>query len=300
MTRIFLCLLLCLCLAPAGRAASVTVRDSRGQNITLPAPPKRIVSLSPGITEMLFALGLGPNVVGDTVYCDYPAAAKKITKIGDMNANYEKIVALRPDLVIGDAIANRMSLTGLGRLRTPLYVIQAESFHAVEITIADLGRLTGRVREAATIVKDMEAKRARAKKLRDKYFAGGPMQRNRRLAPRVLLVVDSHPLWAAGAGTFVYDILTEAGGTGAPASIRGYAAISAEAVLVDPPDMIMASAHDRAALRADPALSRLAAVRNNRFFGVSDGEMIVRPGPRLADALLEVARALYLPPPPGK
>jgi iron complex transport system substrate-binding protein len=233
---------------------------------------------------MLFAIGLGPRVVGDTVFCDYPPAAKKIAKIGDMNANYEKVVALRPDLVVADGVANRASLERLGALRAPLFVIRAESFHETETTLIDLGRLTGQARQAAAAVKAMEDERARA------HALGATAHRK---PPRVLLVVASQPLWAAGAGTFVYDILTEAGGVGAPTSIRGYAAISAEAVLADPPEMIMASPRDQAALRADPALSKLPAVRHNRFFDVSDDNMLIRPGPRLADALLEVAKALY-------
>src|SRR4051794_2163873 len=114
--------LLCLLAAHSAFGRPVTATDSRGIVVTLSQPPQRIISLSPGTTEMLFALGLGKRIVGDTVYCDYPAEAKKITKIGDSATNIEKVVALKPDLVVADAIANRAALPKLISLGIPLFV----------------------------------------------------------------------------------------------------------------------------------------------------------------------------------
>src|SRR5579872_772992 len=97
-----------------------SVVDGRGKQVTLPGYPRRIVSLSPGTTEMLFAAGVGSRVVADTTYCDYPPQAKGLPKIGDSNTSTEKVIAMRPDLVVADAVANRRAIEPLERLHVPV------------------------------------------------------------------------------------------------------------------------------------------------------------------------------------
>lgn len=122
------------------------------------AAPRRIVSLAPGTTEMLFALGLGPRVVGDTVYCDYPPAARGITKIGDVNVNYEKVLSLHPDLIVASD-ANHSAAIRLQQLHQPVLLISPTSYLATEQSLLQIGAATGTQARARHLVAQMEAVR---------------------------------------------------------------------------------------------------------------------------------------------
>ncbi|BDI34335.1 ABC transporter substrate-binding protein [Capsulimonas corticalis] len=250
----------------------------------LAAPaPKRIISLSPGVTEMLFALGLGGKVVGDTMYCDYPEAAKKITKIGDVRPNYEKIVSLKPDLIVVDEVAEKSAVLRLRQLRQPVFVVHPDSFAAVERSLIVIGDATGRAAQAKAVVAGMESKRRQA----------ASFAKNRPgTHPKVFFVATLRPLWTAGRGTFVDDVVAIAGGENVAHGVQGYAEYSKELLFSNPPSVIFADDQDLSAIRADPALRQLPAVRTGRVAG-DGGEMIQRPGPRLADAALYIARVLY-------
>ncbi len=268
MTRRLFCLLgLLLCLASTVSAA----------------PPRRIVSLSPATTEMVFALGLGRFVVGDTVYCDYPPAAKAIAKVGDVNTNYERVLALHPDLIVADAVANGRAVARLTQLRQPVLAVSPTSLPAVETSLRQIGERTGTTRQAEAVIASMERKARQAAQI---------AASDKRPRPRVLLVVQTSPLWTAGVGTFMNDLVTRAGGVNIGAAVRGYGTFSKELVLAHPPDVILGDANVESAFRADPLLGRLPAVRAGRFYALP-GDLTSRPGPRLADGLVLVARALH-------
>lgn len=268
MTRRLLCLLgLLLCFASTTHAA----------------PPRRIVSLSPGTTEMLFALGLGRSVVGDTVYCDYPPAAKAITKVGDVNTSYEKVLALRPDLIVADAVANNRAVARLTQLHQPILAVRPTSLLAVETSLRQIGAKTGTAQQAEGVIAQMERKAYQASRL---------AAADKRPRPHVLIVVQTSPLWTAGAGTFMDDLVTRAGGINIGAAVRGYGTFSREQVMAHPPDVVLGDATVQAAFRADPLLGRLPAVRAGRFYALP-GDLTSRPGPRLADGLVLVAKALH-------
>jgi iron complex transport system substrate-binding protein len=246
--------------------------------------PHRIVSLTPANTEMLFALGLGGRVVGDTVYCDYPAgaASPKITKIGDTRVNYEQVTALRPDLIVGDDVATQEADARLSRLGLPVLALHPTTVNGVEWSLLLLGQRTGTAHQARLVVAKMEAERRLAQAL----TARDPRH------PTALIVIGLNPLYVAGRGTFMGDVLTEAGGVNA-ATLTGYGALSKEVLLAHPPDVILAGPGDITALRADPVLRLLPAVRAGRFVPLGNGEVFERPGPRITDGLLGLARALH-------
>ncbi len=265
--RLFLAVFFLLCFAPA----------------VLAAPPKRIVSLSPGTTEMLFALGLGKYVVGDTVYCDYPAAAKTIAKVGDVNTSYEKVLALRPDLIVADSTANARAIARLTALHQPVLAVAPTSLSAVETSLRQIGARTGTGREANAIVAQMEHKARLAAQI---------AAADKRPRPRVLIVIQVGPLWTAGGGTFMDDLVTRAGGVNIGQAVRGYGPFSKEEVLAKSPDVILGDPSVAPAFRADALLSHLAAVRSGRVYSLPP-DLTSRPGPRLADGLVRVARALH-------
>ena len=247
------------------------------------APPRRIVSLSPGTTEMLFALGLGRSVVGDTVYCDYPPAAKTIAKIGDVNTSYEKVLALHPDLIVADRAANARAVARLTQLRLPVLAVSPTSLPGVEDSLRQIAMRTGTQKQAQIVIAGMEHK-AR--------LAAGIAAHDPRPRPHVLIVLQTAPLWTAGAGTFMDDLVTRAGGVNVGGAVHGYGVFSKEQVLAHPPDVVLGGAGTLAAFRADPLLSHLPAVRAGRFSALPS-DLTSRPGPRLADGLVLVARALH-------
>ncbi len=232
---------------------------------------------------MLFALGLGKLVVGDTVYCNYPAAAQKIAKIGDVNTSYEKVLALKPDLIVADAVANSRAVTRLKQLRQPVFAVRPTTFSGVEDSLRQLGAQTGTSRQAAQVIAGMEHKAALAARL---------TAQDGRPKPRVLIVVQTAPLWTAGHGSFLDDLVTRAGGINIGQSVPEYGAFSKERILALPPDVVLGDASVEAAFRADPFLRRLAAVRLGRFYALP-ADLTSRPGPRLADGLLLLAKALH-------
>ncbi|MGI4789949.1 MAG: ABC transporter substrate-binding protein [Janthinobacterium lividum] len=265
--RLLFAVCLLLCLAPGICAA----------------PPQRIVSLSPGTTEMLFALGLGRFVVGDTVYCNYPSAAKAITKVGDVNTSYEKVLSLRPNLIVADGVANARAVARLTALHQPVLAVTPTSLAAIETSLRQIGARTGTSKQAALVIAQMEHKVRLAAQI---------TAADKRPHPRVLIVIQVNPLWTSGAGSFMDDLVTRAGGINIGKAVRGYGPFSKELVLAHPPDVILGDASSEAAFRSDPLLSRLPATRQGRFYSLPS-DLTSRPGPRLADGLVLVAKALH-------
>ena len=250
---------------------------------TQAAAPKRIVSLSPGTTEMLFALGLGKSVVGDTVYCDYPPAAKFVAKIGDVNTSYEKVLALRPDLIVADGTANARAVARLSALHLPVLTVSPTSFAAVETSLRQIGARTGTFSQANAVISQMEHKARLVAKI---------TASDKRSRPRVLVVIQTGPLWTAGRGSFMDDLISRAGGINIGGAVNGYGPFSKEQALASAPDVILGDASVSAAFQTDPLLRRLPAVTQGRIYSLP-ADLTSRPGPRLADGLVLVAQALH-------
>jgi iron complex transport system substrate-binding protein len=269
--RFLLAVYFLLCFAPGAFAAP------------LQPAPTRIVSLSPGTTEMLFALGLGKYVVGDTVYCDYPPAAKAIAKVGDVNTSYEKVLALRPTLIVADSTANARAVARLTALHQPVLAVAPTSFLAVETSLRQIGARTGTIKQANAVVALMEHKARLAAQI---------AAADHRPRPHVLVIIQVNPLWTAGSGTFMDDLVTRAGGINIGRAVPGYGPFSKEQVLVNSPDVILGDPPVAPAFRADALLSHLSAVRLGRVYSLPP-DLTSRPGPRLADGLVLVARVLH-------
>ena len=130
-------------LLSASAVSARVVTDQTGRRVNLPDHPRRLVSIAPSITETLYELGLGDRLVGDTDYCDYPPQAKALPHVGAMlNPNLEKIVALKPDLVLGTDEANRRETADqLERLGIPLYGVTAHTVEGTIQSLEDLGHV---------------------------------------------------------------------------------------------------------------------------------------------------------------
>ena len=269
-------------------ARAIVVTDGTGRDITLPAPPRRIVSLVPGVTEMLFAIGAADRLVGRTDFCDYPPAARAKPSVGGMVApSLELLVSLKPDLVIvtssGNSDDTRMQLE---RLRLPVYLVDPHGLSDVFRTMERLGDLTDRRARAGALVAGLEG-RVRAVATR---VAARPR-------PRVLYVVWPEPLIVPGRGAAVTELIALAGGDSVTAEgPEGYPRYSVEAAVAGAPDVIVLARHGAGvapyAREKWERFAGLPAIRAGRLHAV-DGDLFHRFGPRVVDALEILARLLH-------
>jgi len=280
---VFLLILLQAVLAPSCQAAyPMRVKDARGKTIVIKAKPVRIVSLAPSNTEILFALGLGSRVVGVTKYCDYPAAAKKKPKIGDMAVSVESVAALKPDLVLAHAFVNDTAIPRLEKLGLTVFAVDPKSIDQVIRDIRTIGKITARPKTADSLAKKMEAVVASVKAARAKK----PFR-------KVLVVVQANPLWVAGPKTFVDEMISIVHAKNVAYDARpGFVTFSRELAISRNPDVIITGVFsDIAYFTKSPEWRTINAVKNNKV-RVIDSDLIVRAGPRLAEGLKQLAKML--------
>jgi iron complex transport system substrate-binding protein len=275
-------------LAVACPLAARMLTDQTGRRVDVPEHPARIVSLSPAVTETLYLLGLGDKVVGVTDSCEYPPEAKQKTSVGStLNPSIEKILTLKPDLVIGSPQANRRETAEqLARVGIPLYGITAQTVDGTLVSIADLGRAVSREAEATDLVRKLQAR-----------IDSVARRAQGRRPPRVLFVVWFRPLMTAGSQTFLSDVIRRAGGEPLGSGLQGeWPKLSVEEALRLQPDVILfpqtqAFAPNLKEFQTLAGWKDMQAVKAGRIYFVSD--TIVRASPRLVDALEEVARDLH-------
>jgi iron complex transport system substrate-binding protein len=274
-------------LAPAPARAYV-VTDGSGRMVVLPAPPRRIVSLVPGVTEMLFAIGAEERLVGRTDFCDYPPAARAKPSVGGtVSPSLEMLVALKPDLVIATSAGNSdETRQQLERLKLPLYLVDPHGLSDVFRTVERLGEMADRRERAAEVVAGLE--------WRVRAVAARVASRPR---PRVLYVVWPEPLIVPGRGAAVTELIALAGGESVSAQApEGYPRYSVEAAVARAPEVIVLARHGaHIAPYARDKWERFAglpAIRAGRLHAV-DGDLFHRFGPRAVDALEILARLLH-------
>lgn len=276
-----------VCLAAFSTAAQagypMKIKDARGKMITIKAKPIRIVSLTPSNTEILYALGVGNRVVGVTKYCNYPAAAAKKPKIGDMTINAEAVVALKPDLVVAHAFVNDTAIAQLEKLGLTVFTIDPKTLDQTERDIRTLGKITDRAAAASSIVSKMQKKISAVKSRCAK-----------KKSKKVLVVIQSNPLWAAGPKTFVDEMINIAHSNNVAKDAKpGFVTFSKELAISRNPDVIIVGLkQDIHFFLTDPTWKMTSAAKNKRVYMI-DNDLLVRPGPRLADGLEKLAKVLY-------
>jgi iron complex transport system substrate-binding protein len=261
--------------------------DEAGRKVRVPGNVTRIVSLAPNLTEIIYAVGAGNRLVGDTEYCDYPAEAKQVAKIGDtMHPSIERIIALRPEVVLVSTASQLEVFTRqLDEQRIAVFVTNPRSLEEVFHSIETLGDLFGTRDQASIVVADLR-KRAAALEVAIK-----PVK-----ALKVFYQVSGEPLYTIGREAYLTDLVRRAGGVSVTADVPGaFPRFSDEAALAARPEAIilptggsMGTANSSVA----PPLKNSPAVLSNRIFKIND-DHLSRPGPRLLDGLEEMARALH-------
>lgn len=255
------------------------VVDDLGREVRLPAKVERIVSLAPSATEMIFAAGAGERLVGVTTYCNFPEAAKTIEKIGDTQTpNIERIVALKPDVVFVSTASQLETFSRtLEQQNIAVYVTDPKGIDDVAKNLRTLGRLFGTDNAADTLASDLLRRAASV----DEKVSGKPRT-------RVFVQISKEPLFTIGKDAFLTEVVGRAGGDLVTKDVpSGFPKLSKETASAMAPEVIILS--DSEDNREPNEVFRNSpAVRNGRVYRI-DADIVSRPGPRLVDALEQIA-----------
>jgi iron complex transport system substrate-binding protein len=256
--------------------------------------PVRIISLIPAVTEMLFAIGAGDQVIGVSSFDTYPPEAATRTRVGALlDPDFERILSLKPDLVVVYASQTEL-LTRLQRARIPTFVYRHAGLADVATTITALGARTGRTSEASSVGRQIESGLDTIRR----SVAG-------RGRPRVALVFGREAgtlrsLFVSGGIGFLHDLIETAGGENAFADVkREGTQVSSEAMLARAPQVIIEAHQSEWDASVTPRelavwrrLGTIPAVRTNRLHFVADDRLFI-PGPRVLDAARVLARLIH-------
>jgi iron complex transport system substrate-binding protein len=279
--------------APTPTVELIVVTDGLGREVVLESPAERIISLAPSNTEILYALDAGEQMVGRDDYSDYPAEALELTSIGDTYAgvNAEGIIALAPDLVLAAEITPPEYVSTLEELGiTIFYLGNPLTIEELYTNLEIVAELTGREAEAEALIADLDAR----------VLAVDEALAEVEERPSVFYELDaSDPAapWTAGSGTFIDQLIDRAGGVNVGNALAGsFAQFSVEELVVQDPDVILLG--DAAygitveSVAERPGWGGLAAVQNDAVYPFDDN-LVSRPGPRLVDALEQLAQLLH-------
>ena len=276
----------------ATRRSAEVFTDAMQRQVTVPRPLKRVVSMAPNVTEMLFAIGLDDEIIGVTDFCDYPDAAREKPKIGGYyNPSIEMILSLAPDLIIATPDGySKERIERLDQSGISVFLVNPQKIDEVLETMLTLGRITGKDDVARRVVEDL---RARVEAVREKV-SSIPVEKR----PKVFYEIGHDPLITAGPGNFVNSLISAAGGINiagdAPTDWPRY---SIEAVIMKAPDVIITAPHvasgEDTTTDADTSVwqkyKTIPAARNGRIYPVNPN-ILLRSGPRIVDGLEELHR----------
>lgn len=275
--------------ATLGHTTGKTVADQLGRHVLVPEHPQRLVTLAASLTEIVFALGQGHRLVGVEQFSDYPAAARDLPKVGSyINPDVERVVALRPDLVLaikdGNPYHSVARLEGLG---LPVYAVDPRNLAGVITTVVEIGRLLGVAEAARNLAAELTKRWQRVQSL-----TATVSQR-----PRVFFQIGTTPIVAVGSHTFLDEIITTAGGINLTAGKIPYPRFSQEQVVALRPDIIVITSMTRGEVfeRIKEGWRRwptLPAARDNRIYLI-DSDIVDRPAPRIFDGLEQLFRLFH-------
>jgi iron complex transport system substrate-binding protein len=275
-----------LALGGVAVAAEIRLTDDSGRSVTLKQPAQRIISLTPHMTELLFAAGAGGHVVGTVEYSNYPDAAQRIARIGDSaQLDLERIVALRPDLIVVWQYGNaQRQLDKLLRLGIPVYYNEPRRLADIARAIEQLGRLAGTETVALSAARAFVA---RADGLRQRYAGRAPVA--------VFYQIWDKPLMTVNGDHLISDVIRLCGGRNLFAGLKPLTPeISTEAVLAADPEAIggvTAEAGQAGNLERWKAWPRLQAVARDNLF-VIHADLISRNTPRILDGAEQMCEQL--------
>lgn len=270
----------------------LTVKDATGLELTFEKAPERIVSTSPSETEILFALGLDDKIYGVSDFDDYPKEALTKSKVGGVSKpNEEAIIAADPDLVIGGISMKDDIVEKFRGLGLTLYKTEPKKLDDILNNILQIGIITNTQEKAEELVaqmkKDIDAVTEAAATLKDEE--------------KKKVYIEFSPGWTVGKGEFMDELITLAGGINIASDMEGWNAINEEKVIQDNPDVILYTAEVVDEKSGKPLAElitsrngweKISAIQDGNLTGI-EGNIMSRPGPRITDALTQMAEAIY-------
>lgn len=263
------------------------VVDETGRTVRVASQVDRFVSLAPNLTEIVYAMGAGDRLVGNTTFCDYPAAARSVQKVGDtLQPSVERILALRPQLVLVSTASQLEAFTKqLDQQGIAVYVTDPRDLEGVFRSIEDLGKLLGTQKRAEEIAQQL---RSRANATAAAVKSSQPVA--------VFYQLSATPLYTAGRDAFVTDLIKRAGGVSVTGNVpEAWPRFSQEAAVAARPEaIILPTGGSMGAANSEVAegLKRSPAALAGKVYRIN-GDLLIRPGPRAVDGLEELARALH-------
>lgn len=266
----------------------ITVQDDLGTIHRFNKVPRRIITLAPNLTEMIYDLGAEDKLVGNTLYCDYPEMAKKIEKVGNLlTVNFEKIVTLEPDLVFITVEGNtKETYDKFHQLGIKIFVSNPRNYRGIKKTYSDLGRIFQMEERADNKIAKWDSAMAKISMSAKNY-----------LQKSAMFVIDLKPLIVAGKNTFLNEFLQMCGLKNiAEESPLNYPMFSREEILKRDPDYIIypTGGDDNITKikSAYPEWTRIKAFKENNVIFV-DRNLYSRPGPRFAEAMNDLFTRLH-------
>ncbi len=263
--------------------------DEIGRRVRIPNAPKRIVSMAPNLTEILFALGLREEIVGVTDFCDYPDAAMTKQRIGGfINPSIEKIVSLKPDLILGIRDGNRMeTVQRLNDLGFPVYVVDPTGFDGVLKTIVNIGEIVRKREQSIDLIRRI----AKRKESIFRLIQSLPRR-------KVFFQIGFSPIVTVGKGSLGDDLIRLAGGRSISENdSANYPVYGVETILAKAPEVIILSSMDSKRdylnlMKMWQSLREIPAVKKNAIY-VIDSNLVDRPTPRIVEGLEAMARMIH-------
>jgi iron complex transport system substrate-binding protein len=270
----------------------LTVKDATGKEFVFEKAPTRIVSVSPAETEALFAIGLNDQIVGVSDFDDYPEAAKSKKKMGGIvMPNTEAMIAANADLIITGVSMKAETVEKLRALNLNVFKVEPKKLDDAIADITLFGQITDHQEQAEKVVAKMKADR---QKVLDAV-------KSVKQEAKKKVYVEFSAGWTVGSGEFMDELITLSGGVNVAADMKGWYQISEEKIIQQNPNVILFTkdAIDEKSkktldqiIRERSGWNESDAIKNNRVIGL-DGNLISRPGPRLTDGLLEMAKGIY-------
>ncbi|HHE31349.1 MAG TPA: cobalamin-binding protein [Chlorobaculum parvum] len=281
LTPLFILLALCL-QTLAGCSKPQAADKAEPATITGAKAPQRIVSLAPSLTEMLFAIGAGDQLVGRTSACDWPAEAKKVPVAGSFGCpSLEVLASMNPDLVLDVDLADDQLAKKMAEMHIRREHIRCQDPEEIPGALRKIGKLTGHARQADSLATVIENGLAKYRKEADA----------KQHKTRIYLEIWNDPLWTGGRDSFVSRLIGYAGGHNIGDKVeKEYFQVSPEWVIRQNPDVIacMYMAKEVPAaekVKGRPGWQGISAVRNDRVYDKFDNRLYLRPGPRILEGI---------------
>ncbi len=282
-------------LSLASRSApteAITIIDDLGRLVSIPSEVNRIISLAPSTTEILFAIGLGPRVVAVDAVSDHPTELQELdlTRINTYpGVELETILALKPDLVVAADIIALSDIDRISAQGIPVLVLGPKTIDGILENILLVGLVTGTLTSAQQLVSSLESR----------ISAVLTITTNATLVPeRPLVYLEFFPFWSFGPGSFGHDLIIMAGGRNVGASMTTpFGEVSNEFIIATDPDVIIFTVGSFTQTTEEDIINRpgwdsITAVKESRIFTIDDNE-VARTGPRIVDALEDLAKTLH-------